>query len=305
MMSELGLILYSYRRPQQTFEAIERLLNWKNIGTLYISIDGLRYSASSEELVWRQETIRIAEQAAENNPNIIPVIWEKNEGLTAHSIRIMSKVFQQHKGVFSLEEDNLIENDGLEFLNRALGDACNPAIATAFSTQIHLNDQREFRETLFPEQWATSLTYHLFEEFLQVWHDKKIDRNLISNQFRRIYPLDLMKREIVTERWFRIFKLAVNDLSYGDAVMNYAGLKKGIPYKAPLKSFVQDLGSVNNRGLHPRNGSVDFDEHEFEPVSKKSLLFCKVCENNTNQVSGNGLGTVAKYISKRYFPLGK
>ena len=303
-MSEPSVILYSYRRPQQTSDAIERLLNWENLGKLYVSIDGLRYSASVEELIWRQETIRIAERAAERNPNVIPVVWDQNDGLTAHSIRIMDKVFHHHKSTFSLEEDNLIENEGLEFLKRALGDTSKPVIATAFSTQLHLNDQRDIRETCFPEQWATSLTYHMFEEFLQVWHDKKIDRKVISDQFRRIYPIDLLKREIVTERWFRIFKLAVNDLSYGDAVMAYAALKKGIPYKAPLKSFVQDLGSADNRGLHPRNGGVEFDEHEFEPVSKKSLMFCKVCENNTNQVSGNGLGTVAKYISKKYLSLG-
>jgi hypothetical protein len=303
-MFKPSVILYSYRRPQQTSEAIERLLNWENLGKLYVSIDGLRYSASSEESVWRQDTIRVAERAAEKNPSIIPVVWEQNNGLTAHAIRIMSKVFQHHTSTFSLEEDNLIENDGLEFLKRSLGDTCKPVIATAFSTQLHLNNQRDIRETFFPEQWATSLTFHMFEEFLRVCHDKKIDRSVISKQFKRIYPFDVIKREIVTERWFRIFKLAVNDLSYGDAVMNYTALKLGIPYRAPLKSFVQDLGSQNNRGLHPRNGGITFDEHEFTPVSTKSFQFCKVCENNTNQVSGNGLGMVAKYISKTYFPLG-
>jgi hypothetical protein len=303
-MSEPSVILYSYRRPQQTADAIERLLNWENLGKLYISIDGLRYSASGEESIWRQETIRIAERAAEKDSNVIPVVWDKNDGLTAHSIRIMNKVFEHHKSTFSLEEDNLIEKGGLEFLRRALGDTCKPVIATAFSTQLHFNNERDIRETYFPEQWATSLTYHVYEEFLQVWNDKKIERKVISDQFRRIYPLDFLKREIVAERWFRIFKSAIHDVSHGDAVMSYTAIKMGVPYKAPLKSFVQDLGSVDNRGLHPRNGGVEFDEHEFEPVSKKSLLFCKVCENNTNQVSGNGLGTVAKYISKKYLPLG-
>ena len=302
-MFKPSVILYSYRRPQQTSEAIERLLNWENLGKLYVSIDGLRYSASSEESAWRQETIRIAELAAERSPSIIPVVWDQNDGLTAHAIRIMDKVFQHHKSAFSLEEDNLIENDGLEFLKSALGDSCKPVIATAFSTQLHLNNQRDIRETFFPEQWATSLTFHMFEEFLRVWHDKKIDRKVTSEQFKRIYPLDFLKREIVTERWFRIFKSASHDVSHGDAVMSYTALKMGIPYKAPLKSFVQDLGSLNNRGLHPRNGGIKFDEHEFAPVSTKSFGFCKVCENNTNQVSGNGLGTVAKYISKTYFPL--
>ena len=110
-MFKPSVILYSYRRPQQTSEALERLLNWENLGTLYVSIDGLRYSASSEESAWRQETIRIAELAAERSPSIIPVVWDQNDGLTAHAIRIMDKVFQHHKSAFSLEEDNLIEND--------------------------------------------------------------------------------------------------------------------------------------------------------------------------------------------------
>jgi hypothetical protein len=304
-MSEPSVILYSYRRPQQTADAIERLLNWENLGKLYISIDGLRYSASGEESIWRQETIRIAERAAEKNSNVIPVVWDQNDGLTSHAIRIMSKVFQTHKSCLSLEEDNLIQNDGLEFLSTALGDASKPVIATAFSTQLHVNNRYDFRETYFPEQWATSLSFHLFEEFLRVWHDKKIDRKVISKQFSRIYPFDVIKREIVTERWFRIFNLAVNDLSYGDAVMNYAALKLEIPYRAPLKSFVQDLGALNNRGLHPRNGGVKFYEHEFKPVSAQSFQICKICENNTNQVAGNGLSTVAKYLAKTYFPLGR
>ncbi len=304
-MFKPSVILYSYRRPKQTSEAIERLLGWENLGKLYISIDGIRVSASSEEVEWRQETIRIAERAAEQDSRVIPMIWKQNNGLTAHGIRIMSEVFQIDNAVFSLEEDNLIRNDGLEFLRTSLGDGQAPAIATAFSTQIHNDSTRKFRETYFPEQWATSLTHHLFEEFLKTWSDKRIERQVIASHFRRIYPLDVVKREIVTERWFRIFKLAVNDLSYGDAVMNYAALKLDLPYKAPLKSFVQDLGPLNDRGLHPRAGGVNFSEHEFRPISSESSHFCKTCENNTNQVPGRGLSTVARYVSKKYLLLGK
>lgn len=303
-MFKPSVILYSYRRPQQTAEAIERLLDWDNLGNLYISIDGIRVSAPSEEVVWRQETIRVAERAAEMNSSVIPIIWEQNNGLTAHGIRIMTKVFQVDNAVFSLEEDNLIRNHGLEFLRTSLGDAQKPAIATAFSTQLHNDCTRKFRETYFPEQWATSLTHHLFEEFLKTWHDKRIERRVISSHFRRIYPRDVIKREIVTERWFRIFTLAVNDLSWGDAVMSYAALKLGIPYRAPLQSFVQDLGSLDNRGLHPRAGGINFNQHKFKSISSESSHFCKTCENNTNQVPGRGLSTVARYVSKKYLLLG-
>lgn len=292
------MILYSYRRPEQTANALERICRWKNLKKVYVSIDGLRSNATEEEKAWRQKTIAVAERAAQLDACVEPVVWEINQGLTAHAIRIMNKVFETDYRVISLEEDNFIENDGLDFLSEFTEVKSKPSIATAFSTQGHTSNDRAYRLTYFPEQWATSLTQEIFESFEQVWNDKSISRSIVHEQLKKLYPINRVKHELVTERWFRIYNLAVNDLNYGDALMSYAALQLGVPYVAPINSYVKDIGHEDPRGMHPRVSSSQNNQHAFMPINKNHPDICISCENLTNQVPGTGLKVVAKYLAK-------
>ncbi len=300
-MIKVNTVLFSYRRPEQTVRAIERICNWDGLNKLYVSIDGLRANASNEENSWRNATIAAAENLANIDSRIIPVVWDVNEGLTIHAIRIMGKVFESDRRLISLEEDNYIEKEGLDFLERHTGSQGSPSIATAFSSTLHSSTDLDFRHTYFPEQWATSLTIEVFESFLKVWNDKNISRELIQGQFKKLYPINRIKQELVVERWYRIFNAAANTESYGDALMSYAALRLGIPYIAPINSFVKDIGYEDSRGMHPRAEEIQRSSHAFKAVGKNLMNVCVVCENSTNQLPGHGIMHVAKYLRRRVF----
>lgn len=300
-MKKVNTVLFSYRRPEQTAKAIQRICNWDGLDKLYVSIDGLRANASKEEESWRSATIAVAEKSANLDSRIIPVVWDVNDGLTFHAMRIMGKVFEADKRLISLEEDNYIENEGLDFLARYTEDQRIPSIATAFSSTFHTTTDLNFRYTYFPEQWATSLTQEVFESFIKVWKDKHISRQVIQGEFKRIYPINKIKQEILVERWFRIYNLAVNDHSFGDALMSYAALRLGIPYVAPINSYVKDIGYEDPRGMHPRSGQNRNSAHAFKPAGKELSRVCILCENSTNQLPGLGVIHVAKYLRRRIF----
>ncbi len=266
---------------------------------MYVSVDGLRSNASIDEVSWRNTTISVAEKAANMDSRVIPIVWDVNEGLTFHAIRIMEKAFESDYRVISLEEDNFIEGEGLDFLSKHTETQGVPSIVTAFSSTSHLNSDRDFRFTYFPEQWATGLTHEIFESFISVWHDKFISREIIQKQFKLIYPINKIKQELVVERWFRIYNAAVNDFSYGDALMSYAALSMGIPYVAPMNSYVKDIGFEDQRGMNPRVSEIQAIYHAFKPASRKLPGVCVRCENSTNQLPGMGIKHVAKYVRRR------
>ncbi len=298
-MNKVNVALFSYRRPEQTSKAIARICNWTSLNKVYVSIDGLRFDASSDEKSWRNETISVAENAAHLDSRVVPVVWDVNNGLTNHAIRIMRLLFESDYRLISLEEDNYIENEGLDFLARYSDSPGKASIVTAFSSQSHTDKDRSHRFTYFAEQWATSLTHEVFESFLQVWNDKYISRRIIQEHFQQIYPLNRVKRELVVERWFRIYNLSANNLSYGDALMAYSALRLNTPYIAPINSFVRDIGFEDSRGMHPRaNGKLE-TAHNFKPPSQKNLNICIRCENNTNQLPGMGIRVVANHLRRK------
>jgi hypothetical protein len=297
-LNSTNVILYSYRRPEQTARAIERILKWQKLGTLFVSIDGLRLNAPEEERQWRHETISVAECFAGLDSRVNPIAWVENNGLTSHQMRILPIAFARDNKVISLEEDNFIETEGLEFLARAVS-SNSPAIATAFSSQGHFNVQRDIRLTYFPEQWATSLTTELFESFSTVWNDKVVSREIVKKEFQKLYPFNRIKLELVVERWFRIYNVAANTFSYGDALMSYAALRLELPYIAPMNTLVRDIGYEDPRGLHPRTGELRAVRHKFSPSVKGFPDVCMKCENATNQLPGMGLKVASKHLLKR------
>jgi hypothetical protein len=211
----------------------------------------------------------------------------------------MRLLFESDFRLISLEEDNFIENEGLDFLAKYSESQDKASIVTAFSSQSHIDEDKNYRFTYFAEQWATSLTHEVFESFLQVWNDKFISRRIIQEHFKQIYPLNKIKRELVVERWFRIYNLSANNLSYGDALMAYSALRLDTPYIAPINSFVKDIGFEDTRGMHPRIiGKLD-TAHIFKPPSQRNLDICIRCENNTNQLPGMGIKVVANHLRRR------
>jgi hypothetical protein len=295
----LDAILYSYRRPEMTEAAIHRIVNWNPEIRVHVSIDGLRTTADNQEREWRDETIHRSEKMAELYPNIIPHVWQVNNGLTEHAIRIFDKVFQTAASVMSLEEDNLVTNEGFDFLANSTASQRSPGIATAFTSQRHEKTTLESCYTMFPEQWGTALNIPIFEKFKEVWFSKKIERNVTAAMLSEHFKGNAIYKKIVIEKWHRMFIASANDKSYGDALMTYSAFALATPYQVPLNSLVQDLGSQDGRGMHPRFESRTISEHKFKEFSKGDQKFCFTCERNSTGVAGLGILHASKYAARK------
>jgi len=292
-------VLYSYRRPEMTEQAIQRLLNWSSSVRVHVSIDGLRVNASNEERVWREETIRRTESIAESNSNVIPHIWDTNNGLTDHAIRIFDTVFENTRAVFSLEEDNDVSEQGLTFLAKSTASGSSAGIASACALYGHHPSDEDYRFTLFPQQWGTALNLPVYEKFREIWFSKKIDRQVTSDMLSQHFKGDQVYRKLVIEKWHRIFLASVQDKSYGDALMTYAAFSLGTPYQVPLNSYVKDLGRNDSRGLHPRLEEERSIPHQFLELKSHGHKFCSSCERLSSGIPGNGFIHLTKYLRRR------
>lgn len=282
-----------------TEAAIQRIIDWNPLMRIHVSIDGLRSKANGQEMEWRDETIHCAEKMAELHPNIIPHVWQVNNGLTDHAIRIFDKVFERAASVMSLEEDNFVTNEGFNFLANSTASQRAPGIATAYTSQRHSNTSITSCFTLFPEQWGTALNTPIYEKFKEVWFSKRIERDVTAQMLSEHFKGSGTYKRIVIEKWHRMFIASANDKNYGDALMTYSAFALGTPYQMPLNSFVQDLGSLDERGMHSRLEDKSTPEHIFEEFTNGDRIFCVTCERNSTGVAGVGLLHVAKFAGRK------
>lgn len=297
-MTNPNVILYSYRRPELTHLAILEILKWPKLERLMVSIDGLRADASKQEEAWRSETIRIAESHAEKDSRVEPSVWEINEGLTEHAIRIMTKSFESSPGLIALEEDNQIGDEGLDFLRASIIGNLKPVISTAFTTQSHFASDLDARYTHFPEQWTTSLSFPVFESFVKNWNDKKISRRVIKDALGPVFGKKKFFLELVSEKWFRMFKASTLDPSYGDALMAYSAMSLGIAYRVPMNSLVVDIGYKDDRGLHPRTDAEFALAHKLFNTTVAGANFCITCEYSTSGIRGSGVTQSLAFLAR-------
>jgi hypothetical protein len=283
------VILWSYRRPEMTMDAIKRLLNWPNLQRLLVSIDGPRPNASPQELAWREATVINARILAEENSRIDVKAWEINEGSTAHGYRTLSNEFQLVDTIISLEEDNLITNEGLDFLTNHVTRSPKPLIASAYSKFKHGGQVEGIRHTNFPEQWGISMNSTQFGFYQQVMQEKKVRLKKIRRMFQETFYDDPIYCEMLSQFWFHHYNNMMGHLDYGDGVVSYSAVEAGVRYTAPWNSFVSDLGHLDTRGMNPRNEIVKSINHEMETREIGNQQVCLRCERGLSQMDGLGI----------------
>ena len=272
-----SVVLYSYMRPELTNSAIERVLAWDRLKTLYISIDGLRSGASREEIKWRNETINICKNLEKLNSNIVTIVWEINSGLTGHTLRMLERVFSEEEYIIGLEEDQNVSSQGLSFLLERVSDNDLPKIATAFSRQIHKGNCLGYRVTWFPEQWGLAFNKLFYLEFLKVIESSKVDIDIVRGVFYQILG-KTRRTKLAIEKWVNIFNSALISQNWTDAIFHYTAIKNSIPYAAPWGSYTEDLGHLDFRSLNPRTRKVTFKYHKGKVLKSNFGHFCHKCE---------------------------
>ncbi len=283
------VILWSYRRPEMTMNAIKRLLDWPNLQKLLVSIDGPRVNASSQELAWRKETIAKARIMAESNSRVDVKAWDINEGSTAHGYRTISREFELVDSVISIEEDNQITNEGLDFLTQQVYRSPKPLIASAYSRFWHNDLVQGIRYTNFPEQWGISMNSTQFGFYQKVIQERKVRLKKIRHLFQETYYQDSIYCELLSQFWFHHYNNMVMHPDYGDGLISYSAVEAGIRYMAPWRSYVSDLGHLDLRAMHPRNEAVKMTVHDVEGRYIDNEQICLRCEKDLNQMKGLGI----------------
>ncbi len=288
-MEKQTVILFSYRRPEMTINAIKRLLQWPNLQRLLVSIDGPRQQASPQELAWREATVMNSRLIAELDSRIEVTAWEKNEGSGIHGFRAMAKEFQKVDRIISLEEDNLISNDGLDFLTNQVVTSSKPLIASAYSKFNHGTEIPGNRHTNFPEQWGISMNSAQFGFYQQVMRDKKVRLRKIRRMFHETFHEEPLYAEMLSQFWFHHYNNMIGHSDYGDGVISYSAVEAGIHYAVPWDSLVSDLGHLDSRGINPRQEIMQSTSHGLEIREIGGQQICLRCEKELSQMSGLGV----------------
>ena len=298
----MNVLLYGYQRPNFSDQAIRNLLAWENLDRLFVTIDGLRKSASQDERNWRLDTIKIVEKYAEIDSRIEPLIWNDNPGLTDHSIRTLEKCFDHSNSIIQLEDDNQISKEGLNFLMAIEFDGHQPGIRSAYNKSLHLeiSDSVKYRNSIFPIQWGTSFNLAMFESFVASWKEKKIDPLVVRSQISSIPDFSKLTRIRLEKYWVNYFNNSIMSPRHGDIVMQYTSFKEGINYKVPLIDGVNDLSSLDWRGMNQRSNTEAVESHMVKNADQLADGFiCVKCEMRNSRIEPKISQQVLKSIRIR------
>lgn len=282
-LNKVKVVLLSYRRPELTSAAIERVLKWPNLDSLMISVDGIRADAPVNEQIWWAETRSVSEEYAEASKKVSLNFRSENTGLTDHVIQALGLAFATHQGVILLEEDVEIDDRGLNFLSSAVVQADKPQGASAFTRSVHPGPlPPDARLTYFPELWGMSINYEFFQHFDQLWKHKRLDRNKITRSMRESFPrLSAKRLESHVDWWMRLFESALFHPTHQDALFAATALELGTPWVVGWESFSRDGAWGDQRSLHPR-GPGDDKTYNHDP--EFTNYFCAECERKLGRL---------------------
>jgi hypothetical protein len=271
-----AVVLFSYRRPELTKQAIERIQAWSKFEKLVVSVDGLRADASEDEKSWRDSTIRISEELAGADSRIDLRVWGSNNGLTSHSLRALGAGLHYSSNIIALEEDVELSLAGFDFLNQNSLGQDSPLAASSYSRYLHPGETQGSRGTSFPEQWGTAFNLSFLEEFEKIAHSKSIRASIVEKIFvSRFHGLDYFQK-VGAQFWTGLFLEALHNPNRPDAIKAYTAMSLGIEFRVPWNPLSVDLSHLDSRGMNPRRSSLAVDHLVAEDEAR--LGFCSACE---------------------------
>jgi hypothetical protein len=104
-LSKKTIFLWSYMRPELTKRSLEIILKWDGLNRVVVIVDGLRSGAELCEELWRNETIRAIEIAAESDSRVELWVYADNIGNTNHILRVQERALHVEEYGIWLEED--------------------------------------------------------------------------------------------------------------------------------------------------------------------------------------------------------
>jgi hypothetical protein len=294
------ILILAYRRPELLNQVLKHLTDNRVANNIVISIDGLSFGANSVEDGWRKSVIKTSEEWAKQFSQVSIRVWASNEGITAHMQRILPELFERNSRIVVLEDDILISQEGLIFLDNCVNNDRLPQIAAAHTLSNHLNPTSEIRSTILPNQWGLCFNAKVYEEFARFLSGKRVNRKRIYESFFKNYYGQTSKI-VAAENWVLHFENVIFHPNYTDAIFACAALHLGITYSVPWKSLIKDIAAEDrvNRGITTRQ-KPNISTHLYEPLSSGHLNYCHQCDRENNRITGLGIRQIVGGYSYRF-----
>lgn len=273
-----------------TLRTATKLLKWPDLTRLRIVVDGLRYLAPEQEILWRNKTIHCAEKIAMKDARVQIEVFNENIGFTNHSLRVQKLIFKDVNSGIMLEEDNDISELGLDFLMKSISMATEPAVFTAYSSSNHRGNLslHEYRKTLFSQLWGNALNVSAHNQFEKCWHEKSVDSELIKNKiYELVQPRNSQEKDFAwraTKYWSRYFYNGFASPRHTDIALMYAIWNCGGTLGAPWQNLCTDLSYLDYRGMNQRNEQRKINSHILNLEQVEDSQSCLQCEVNDSRV---------------------
>ena len=277
--------LTSYMRPEMTRRSIESVLKWENLDSLVIIIDGLRSSADSAEIKWRNQTIQLSETLATTHSSVELWVYTDNIGITNHTKRIQGRALERGNSGIWLEEDidldletyaGILNQLGLSKLKR-------PILASAFSHSNHFSSNGKLvKANLFLPLWGMAFNEAFYELFCKVWHDKKFEESIVEKTLESFFSnqslQDRLHKDRVTKYWKNYLSWGFLNQNRWDAVANYALWTQSSYSLTTMNRLAEDLSYLDNRGMNQRKPPKRVGTHRLKERALNGFDFCLDCE---------------------------
>lgn len=286
------VVIPTYRRAEMLHMRTSELLGWTRLKRLVISVDGLRKSASSNEVRLNHDVIKMARSLASKDSRIQVIEWKDNLGLNIHFARIFNQL-KSESSILVVEEDVSVGIAALDFL--ADNSRKNGSLAACgYVTHAHLRKSpNDSFETLFPAQWGLAITSEVMEHYLYVLRTGNFGKLAIRKAFKSQLGevLGTYQLEKLVQWWFNHFYFARNHGNFADALIQYSVYANLGFYRAPAWSLVKDEAKDNDlNSLTPRvvsNLQVECDGQE--EIGIEGEFKCLICQLRNSHLNETGL----------------
>lgn len=266
------ILISSYCRPLLTLQAVKRILSDVPQAKLYVSHDGL---VPNHFEIEHYKTRQILLSLSKNTPQLELNLRDENSGLMNHIMSVFEKILLKYNSLIFLEEDQLVQVQGLKFLAEVTYDK-GISHRCAFSSTDHplRSNQKSWRNTFFPEQWGISINREAFEAIKLEYQAKSVTSDVVRRVINLLEEPRIRRRALI-DYWLVVLQNSINDPHSWDALFQLMLWRNLVPSHNSINNFVTDLGGGEG-SITKRDrviGAKNYQDHNLNKFN-----FCLRCE---------------------------
>jgi hypothetical protein len=291
------IIVTVYTRIDHFKQCIRSLKN--NYISLYSEIYIVSDAASQYSDVFSVNTVREYAKTIDGFKEVHLLFWDTNLGSEESFKKSVKKVLERHDYFIYMEDDIVVSNNFLQYLNDGLQFYKNNkrvfsicAFKLPFQLPVHYNKEIYFHPCLSP--WGIAIWKDRYEDVNEEQYDRYSELKKNSQLYQRFMSVGFFIKGILIED-------SKGKVNAGDVRWYYHMVKNNMYSVFPSISKSQNWG-FDGTGLHCDNKKAWWAKPEldiqnksivFEPFTafdEKLLLNCRKFQDKING------GTIAKYL---------